>query len=526
MTRDPSEMLQPLYSSTQPYAVTFGPEVGAVCAAAGYAPDPEQQMILDNAFAYTAEGLPASFELGIAGPRQQLKTGALIQLAIGWLYVLPGIRNVSWTAHLKETAVKSFGELSTVIRGADFLLDRMPDDRTRGIFQGKDVERIVTGDGRTLRVSARTETGSRGLTGDRVALDEALYLTPGMVGSLISTLTARSDAQGVYAGTAGEISSAVWRTKRDAGRKGMSRGLTWREWGAPYRPCERADCAHYPPEHAGHVAGCAYDDEDLWRLASPLLGRRRPNGTGLTLERMRALRNAVLPAEWARDFLVWWDDPEPEDAQEAARTALDEVMDRRRWPKLLAKHEDSDGVEHVGLPPRADYDLESVGVAVSADLTSAAIVGAGVRASSAKRALKLIATGPGYSWTLKELRALREQFPRCRVILDPKGPSTALYADAKRERFPRITATTMDQWIAANQELYTALREGTVEHGGQAELDACVKAARGRRIRDRVVLERYGYDASPLDAAILALWGVKASGVTTSAYEERTATAL
>ena len=68
--------------------------------------------------------------------------------------------------------------------------------------------------------------------------------------------------------------------------------------------------------------------------------------------------------------------------------------------------------------------------------------------------------------------------------------------------------------------MYTGVRDQTIEHGAQPELDDAVTNAKKRDIQDRWVFERYGYDASPLEAATLAAWGV-VNTQKASAYEER-----
>lgn len=512
---DPYALLPPAYHTSPPRAVTLGPLVGKTCREANYAPDPEQQLILDDVFAYGPDGLPAAFEYGVIGPRQQLKTGTLIMCAIGWLFVVPvgHVRNVNWNAHLKETAIKSFHELAEVIKAAPNLRGKLLDDRSGGIHTGKDVEKILTADGRQLDVSARTERAGRGLTGDRIVLDEALYLTDAMLGALMPTLTARRDAQAVYASTPGLAGSSTLRAKRDAGRAGRSTSLGWAEWGTERPKCAHDDdrtgrkCLHFPPGNPLHVPGCAMDDEELWARASPLLGRVRPNGTGLSLDRMRNLRESIPPAEWGREYLGWWDEADATD-----------VFGDGVWSAATARYFDADDNEHIGLPTPADFDLNTVGVAVAADLTSAAIVGAGPRGE--RTACRVVATGPGFQWLVPRLKELMDERPRTRVVYDPGGPSGVLTAELEKAVKPsrRLIKATFPQWKAACAGLWDGVRSGTVEHGGQPELDASVSEAKKRDIVDRWVWERYGYDASPLEAATLAVWGVT-NVARASAYE-------
>lgn len=506
---DPYRVLPPAHHSPPPRAMTLGPEVGEVCRRAGYGPDPEQQLVLDDVFAYGPDGLPAAFEYGLVGPRQQLKTGTLIMCAIGWLFVVPDVKTITWSAHLRDTALKSFNELAAVIKGAPHLRRMLADDRAGGIHTGKDVEKVVTRDGRELTVSARTDRGGRGLTGDRLALDEALFLTPAMMGALLPTLTARRNAQALYASTPGLAGSVVLREKRNAGRAGNTLGLGWSEWGTKRPKCKYEACLHFPPGHPAHLTGCAMDDEDLWWGASPLLGRVRANGTGLSLVRMRQLRGSMPPSEFGREFLGWWDEPTDTD-----------IFGDGAWSAATASYTDDGGEAHVGYPQPPDFELSCVGVAVSADLASASIVGAGVRGE--RTAVRLIATAPGHTWVVPRLMELQQDHPRLRFVVDLQGPSGVLTWELKERLKParRVTAVNLPQWKAACAGMYTGVRDQTIEHGAQPELDDAVTNAKKRDIQDRWVFERYGYDASPLEAATLAAWGV-VNTQKASAYEER-----
>ncbi len=66
---------------------TLGPEVAAVATLAGFAPDPEQQLLLDGSFALDRAGKSVAFEVVVIAPRQNLKTGFEKQYALGQLFV-------------------------------------------------------------------------------------------------------------------------------------------------------------------------------------------------------------------------------------------------------------------------------------------------------------------------------------------------------------------------------------------------------------------------------------------------------
>lgn len=507
-------LLPPAYHYSPPYRFTRGPAVATICALASLPPDPEQQLVLDDVFGEDDEGNPAAFQYGLVGPRQQLKTGTLIQCALGWLFVSPmSVRNINWTAHLKDTASKSFKELADAIRRTPALLRRMPPGQTRGIHENKDSMSLETAEGKTLDVNARTDRGGRGLTGDRVVLDEGLYLTPEMMGSLLPTLTARRDAQALIASTAGKSFSAELRHLRDRGRSGNA-GIGWAEWSTERRRCANKRCAHFPPEHPAHMPGCAMDDVELWRAGSPLLGRRRANGTGLDLGRLQALRNGMPPDEWATDFLGWWEEGTDESAG----------LFGPAWAKT------------VGHIAGVDAPLHAVGVAVSADLVHAALVGAGrLPASAVARqpqvdtpptptegahtgrpsadplAVKVLAVGLGYEWVMDELATIRRDHPGVRVVADLGGPTGVLGEQLRKaiRNRARFTSLTFPQWKTANAVTASAVRTGRLHRAyPHPDLDDSVADARWSA-GQRLLLDRYASNTAPVEAMVSAVYGVE-----------------
>jgi hypothetical protein len=88
--------VSPAWSSTLDYYQTCGPEVGEIAKLAGFDPDPEQQMVLDQLFAFDRHGASVAFEVGVVAPRQNLKTAVCKMAALGWLF-LTDQRLVVWT---------------------------------------------------------------------------------------------------------------------------------------------------------------------------------------------------------------------------------------------------------------------------------------------------------------------------------------------------------------------------------------------------------------------------------------------
>ena len=77
----------PSWSSLLDFHATCGPEVGDIARLAGFDPDPEQQLVLDQLFAFDRNGASVAFEVGVVAPRQNLKTAFCKMAALGWLFL-------------------------------------------------------------------------------------------------------------------------------------------------------------------------------------------------------------------------------------------------------------------------------------------------------------------------------------------------------------------------------------------------------------------------------------------------------
>ena len=113
-------LIEPTFSHLVGAAQTLGPEVGELAALAGLPPDPEQQLVLDQVFAFERDGSPSAFEVGIIAPRQNLKTATLKMINIGWLF-LTKERLVTWSSHEFKTTVEAFRDMIELIESTPHL---------------------------------------------------------------------------------------------------------------------------------------------------------------------------------------------------------------------------------------------------------------------------------------------------------------------------------------------------------------------------------------------------------------------
>ena len=180
-----SEMLvEPAFHTGPAWSRTWGPEVSDLCEQVGFTPDPEQRLLLDDTFGLDANDRAVAFEVAVICPRQNLKTGFLKQAALGWLFVTDQ-RLVVWSAHEFLASQEAFRVMEQRITGSDVLRRRV-----KNISHGNGDEAIELLGGSRLMFKARTTGGGRGLTGDKVILDEAYALQPAHMGALLPTLSA------------------------------------------------------------------------------------------------------------------------------------------------------------------------------------------------------------------------------------------------------------------------------------------------------------------------------------------------
>lgn len=451
----------PAYSSLVSGVGTHGPEVGELCALAGFAPDPEQQLILDQLFAFDAAGRSVAFETAIIAPRQNLKTGVLKMAAIGWLF-LTGERLILWSAHRFATAQEAHRDLAALVTDSPDL-----NREVKAVYYGAGNESIELRNGSRLMFRARTAGAGRGLSGDKIVLDEAFALRADHMGALLPTLAARPDPQITYGSSAGQITSDVLRAIRDRGRAGSDPRLAYLEWG-DRNPggCAMDACDHV----AGVAQGCALDDRDRWRACNPAFGRRIDEGS------LAAFRQAMPPGEFAREFLGWWDDP---------AGSSDDLG--RQWVAAQSTSAPSGRL------------FMAVDVAPAHRWSSIVCCGGAV--------LELVERRQGSSWLPDRMLALAQRHDIAAFGVDPSGPVGALLPDFERAGVP-IELIDGKESVRACGALLAALAAGSLHHRGEPELSAAVGGAAQRAVGDGWKWSRRSsaVDISPLCAATIAHW--------------------
>lgn len=456
---------EPAWSWTPPTKETYGDLAAGVGEDLGLPPDAEQRMILDAIHAENEPGVPTSFEVAVVAPRQNLKTATLEIAALTDLFVFREPRHM-WTAHLFKTSQSTFQHMVGLIEAKDEYRKLCRKPRTAN---GDEAIELLTGE--RIEFHARSKGGGRGMSGNKITVDEALFLSAQEVAALFPVLATRPSAQIRYGSSAGLVTSEVLRRIRDRGRAGNENRLSYFEWAAPYVDCANPSCTH----RYGEVEGCALDRWDLLAMSNPALDRRIRRDT------MQSFRQAMDPLEFAREFLGWWDEP----------GGLDAAFGRGKWEACL------------GAPPPPGLPLGAIGIAASMDGLSGAVVGAA--ADGDQIHIKPLQHGPGTGWLPSRVAELQRQHG-CPVVLDDRGPASVLIP-ALELAGVKVTKLGTRDVLDACAGILDLVRERKLHHAGYAELDLSVGGAAKRMVGDRWAWGRKDStsDISTLEAGTLAV---------------------
>lgn len=467
-------LVAPAHHWCPPYEKTYGPEVVELAATVGLVLDANQAACLDDMFSIRP-GTAMTWNViedATVCDRQNLKTVTLQAAALAKL-VLFEDSLVVWTAHEYPTAQEAFRDIKPWFTDYDHisrLLRGKP-------LEGKGDESIELRSGGRLIFRARTKHGGRGISGDTVILDEGQKLTPANMGALVPTISARQRSQLLYGGTAGDRFADVFRRIRDRGRAGGDPRLAYREWCAPRVACDRTPCTHIDEP------GCALDNWDLIRAANPSLGL--PGR--LREEVILTERQTLPPAEFMRERMGWWE--EPEDFLSA--------IDPEQW-EALADPDAEPTSPTFSVSTGPDHEWTAIGVAWSRPGGTQVMVSAGD---------SLDYRPPG-AWVRERVNELRA-----------KWGGTVVVDTASRGMVDGAVELTSAAQAIAHNAFAAAVADSLVHHGNQPALNVAVKHSKWHPTGDTRVLDRKSeFDITPLVAVALAASQV---GQGVSVYEER-----
>lgn len=440
----------PTFELVQPAVSSAAVEVIEHYESLGQRLDPWQKHVIGAHLAEDERGDWSAPEAALIVQRQNGKGGVTEAEELGGLFVM-GERVILHTAHRIDTSKAAFKRTLELIEGSD---DHMR--RVKRINKVNGEEAIELLDGATLKFRTRTSSGGRGLTGDRVTLDEAQELNPAQMDALVPTILARPNPQIVYTATVPAFAGQFITMLRKRAYAGAA-GLAYCEWAS-----ER---------------GVDVDDPRVLAEVNPAYGIR------VTPRTLAIARGALGEEGFLRECCgIWPSEPDEEWL----------VISADAWEALL------DRKSQLGGPP-------AYGVYVPPDRSYAAIAAAGVRAGGGRH-LEVVEYRAGTGWIVGRLKELERHKPSVTVVDDKAVAEAAEAAGLEVHR------ASLGDVVTGCQLFYDGVADEAmrdVHHIGQDVLTAAVAGAVKRNVAGSWAWDRRAatVDICPLAASSLALFG-------------------
>lgn len=445
---------------------------------------------VDALTAYGRGGIPLMLEGCLIVCRQNGKTfGVGRPIAVTeCLYGVPSLS--TWTAHLKDTAKDTFGEIKALMGrkpdGVPFDEDAYVPELGQYVVSVSDTdseEGITFASGSELAFRARSSRAGRGKRPRRLYADEALYMTGEEAAAIVPGMGRQGPTAGIlYMSSPALSSSEYLHDLVRRGREGGDESLAFVEHCAPgsfEEPgCKTKGCDHMPGN-----PGCSLDRDDYWRAANPAYRTGSMTRTYLSGSR------SALKARFAREHLGWHDP--------LSNASLSPIT-----VALWSKNEDVTST-FEGRPV--------FGVAVTKDSSRAAIAAAGWRSDGLMH-VETVAVDDGDDWLVDRAAELKREH-RPRGVAVDKGTAAAAHLETL-VRISRLRVTEMGTADCgrACAGLLSKLKAGNrLRHRGEND-PHLQDAALGARRRDigpglwAWAPKTSEVDTVTLEAATNALW--------------------
>lgn len=334
--------------------------------------------------------------------------------------------------------------------------------------------------GARYKAKAANRRAGRGLSGDLVMLDELReHQTWDAWGAITKTTMARAEAQIWALSNAGDALSIVLAYLRllahaaigdpdglNAGDGAPAADLLAGEDDADDLEIDEDDDSLGIFEWSA-TPGCDIHDRDEWAQANPSLGY------AITERTIAAAARTDPEAIFRTEVLCQW-----------VETMTPSAIDLDLWK--------------ARADPKAQRGTSPVFAAATAPDWSWAAIAVAWRRSDGGAQVMVAAYKPEATWLDAEAKRLRREWGG-RLLCD--GASRGRVEDAEEQ-------SETDQ-AAAEKALDDAVRDGTVWHGNQGELNTAVRGSRWRMTGNTKVLDRKGsIDITPVRAAAMALHGL------------------
>jgi len=449
--QEPSERVVPDYDDTD------GADAERILRVGNLVLDPWQSQALRDWMAVTRWGRWVCGTCAGSVPRQNGKSGLVEGRAMAGMIMYN--EQVIYTAHLQKTATETFEEMAAFFEAPK--LKRYVKDIKTALGR----EQIILTSGARVKFLARTRNGGRGQHGDLLIFDEAQELDENAQASFIPAISASINPQTIYVGTPPDptASGTVFRTIRDKALSGKSSSTAYFEFGV---------------KEIGDVT-----DQSRWAQTNPALGRR------IQLSTIKNESEQMPPDTFARERLGWW---------MPVRTEQDDkALDKAAWIACGSSELKPDG-------------KTAYGVKITADGAAVALCGAVIGPDGVTR-ISLIdyrSTAHGLAWLAQWLR---ERYGKAScVVLDGRGGVDVIIdkiGDVWRVKGSIVRAGARDVVAAAGMLVDAVSAKELTWYDKQDTLNASALGAIKRPIGGGWGFG--GDESAPIEAAALALWGVK-----------------
>lgn len=461
----------PTFQVAPPATSNAAGEVIDLMASISRPMDDWQQLVMHLWLGERGNGLWSAFQLFLWLQRQNGKSYPALARELGGLFLF-GESKILHTAH-NAVAVMNHWKLTLEVIEANDELDR----RLRRVNRKDGEEGLELMSGAELQFRVRSGRGkARGLTGDCVIVDEALYLKPSDMDAFGPTTLARAGAQVIFTSTPPESSEAPIMQVRQNAHSGAPR-MAGAEWVNPPSSDVRR------PEVIARV--------------NPTYNRR------ITDERMEDMQTLLGPEGYARECGGIWPDP-----------ATGKSIDPRRWAEL----QDGGSQREAGA-------AVALGVSIAPLRNISAIALFSMRPDGLGHGA-LVDFRLGTDWIVGRLVELLAGLNPALVGMR-RGVAASLAPDLVAAGIPVVTRPSVSadedsvrlshgdlvplaggDTAAACGQVVDAVRRGTLRVVPSPDLDASVAGATTRVLDDGITWVRKGLgtEAAPIEAFTIARW--------------------
>lgn len=374
------------------------------------------------------DGRWSASQAGLVVSRQNGKGQILVALELFGLFELG--EQILHTAHSVRTSSDAFRRLWGVIQAHPDLAGRV-----RRHSQMIGAEYVELDSGARISFSTRSASVGRGLSLDRLIVDEAEDLPAAEVGALAPTVFSRPRAQSLYFGTAPGAThdSKAFAAMRSTAHDGLNPRLAWWEW-----------CAEWGPD---------VDDQAVWVRVNPAVAEGRVPLQAIVDDR------AILPVDqFQAERLSMW----PPNAERHIP-----IIDPSAWDALR-----SSGVGSDTAPSAFGVDMShSLQISVHACWML-----------DDRAHVEEVWAGRSVAAAVEWLAAAADR--RTEVVIDDLSPAAQLIPELKARRIKQLRRSTTRDMAKGCLLFETRMTAATMSHGGQTPLTDAVLGARKRAIGD------------------------------------------